>query len=358
MSLSFSTFVESSGSKHLEPLDNKRISDLTGLDEDRIWRSTKTRSRYILKPQSKPVDLALEITEKFLRESRIHRNAIAALALVHTHYEGNARQEMAKAVADLIGIHHSKITAIAFGCTGFPEIVHHAEAMANDLFSDQHVLVLNVETPDRMMDARDSRATPIFAAAATATSLSKGEGHRLLFAETQEVTPPENPSNVEIFRIQPEEAEDFSGKRTLRTIFRMDGDLAYINGGALIEDATRRSLHRVMQDPVMHGRRVLVVPHQANAKMINAFDKMVSPELMKGEFADYGIPEVRFVNGMEGMGNTISATIPSTLARLGQIQGIDPKAGDIVLFPAAGICLAHPGDKMSQGMGAMIWNPR
>lgn len=356
--LSFSTFVDSTGSQHTELLDNARIAALTGLMEKRIWQSTRLLSRFILKAGSRPTDLALEVTDKFLRESGIDSQAVGALALVHTQYEGDATQQMAEEVADHVGVTRDRITAISFGCAGFPEIVKRAQAMAEDIAPDQHVLVLNVETPDQMMDARDSRATPIFASGASATSLSHGRGHLLLFSETQDVVPPKNPNGVEIFTIGREEVEDFSGQRSEKTIFRMEGELAYENGTALIEDAARRSLHHVMQDSSFHGRRVLVVPHQANAKMIRAFDDMIAPEMNRGEFAKYEIPEVRFVNGMEGMGNIISATIPSVLARLPDMADISPKSGDVILFPAAGICIADPGGKMSQGLGGMVWDPR
>ncbi len=356
--LSFSTFVDATGSKHLEPLDNARVATLTGLQEKRIHQSTRIHLRYILKPGSHPNDLAHEVTGRFLRTSKIDPHRISALAVSHTHYEGNAASDMANEIGDSLRINRDRIASIAFGCAGFPEIVMRAQAFGEGMNPGEHVLVLNVETPDRMMDSRDSRATPIFASGASATSLSHDEGHQLIFAEARNIVPPDNPDGTEIFRIFRDEAEDFSGIRSVRTIFRMDGDLAYKNGAALIEDAARTSLHRVMQDPRLHGRRILVVPDQANAKMIKAFDDVVAPEMIAGEFAEYGIPQVRFVNGMEGMGNTISATIPSVLARLSVIEGIDPQKGDIVLFPAAGICIADPGGKMSQGMGAMVWNPR
>ena len=207
-----------------------------------------------------------------------------------------------------------------------------------------------------MMDSRDPKATPIFAAGATATSLRKGDGHKLLFAETEDVVPPKNPGNTDVFHISREEIENFSGQRETKLIFRMNGELAYENGAALIEQAARDSLHRVMADSEHHGRRVLVVSHQPNAKMVKGLDKMVSPQMMQYEFAPYSIPNLRFVNGMEGMGNVISATIPSVLARINCIDGIDaPNKGDIVLFPAAGICMRDPGQKMSVGRGAMIW---
>jgi hypothetical protein len=54
----------------------------------------------------------------------------------------------------------------------------------------------------------------------------------------------------------------------------------------------------------------------------------------------------------------ISATIPSVLSRIGAIDGVvPPREGDIILIPAAGICVGDPGRKMSIGRGAIEWHP-
>lgn len=354
---SFTEFVDLTGSDSLELLDNARIAKLTGLEEQRIWKSTRMKERYILRAGKEPVDIALEITDRFLDQTGIRSSDIGSLALVHTAYAANEndRFSIADAVAKRVGVTRENIVAISYGCAGFPEIVSRAAIQAKRLDDGKHALILNVETPDRMMDAKDSRATPIFATGATATSLWNGDGHRLLFADSEHVVPPENPNNEKIFEIDQRDIENFSGEMCRKVTFVMNGNLAYNNGVALIERAAKESMAKVMENPLYRGRRILVVAHQPNGKMIKGLDDLVAPEMQK-QYAGMGITDIRFANGMEGMGNVISATIPSVLARNASLPDTEPlKKGDIVLIPAAGICVEDPASKMTIARGAIEW---
>ncbi len=355
--LSLTDFVDLKGSDSLELLTNDRIATLTALKADRVFKSTRVNERYILKRDKEPVDLAHEVLEKFLQKTGIASHDIAALTLVHTDYSLESLGEMAESVGKRIGLHSEAIHSLSLGCVGFVRGLTYAASVAQDIPEGRHCVLINVETPDRYIDARDSRAAPIFAAGATATSLWKGKGHSLLFSASEDLVPPENSKDEEIFKIEEADAEDFFGMKKMKTIVRMNGDLAYLNGSALIERATRLSLERVMQDEQYRGRRVIVVPHQANAKMINAFQATVA-EPLRIERPEWNIQALNFVNGMEGISNVISCTIPSVLSRINDIDALSPpQNGDIVLIPAAGICMDDPGKKMSMGVGAIEWHP-
>ncbi len=354
---SLTDFIDLQGSDSLELLSNDRIAELTKLDADRVWKSTRVRQRFILRQGKEPLDLAHEVLDRFLEKTQLGERDIEALALVHTDYNAGIHDEIGESIASRIGIDRDHVRSMSLGCVGFVKVLEYASSIAHTLSDEKHCLILNVETPDRYIDARDSRAAPIFAAGATATSLWNGPGHSLLFAESRDITPPENPKKEDLFSFVDTEAEDFFGQRSMRTIVRMNGDLAYVNGSALIEKATRESLERVMSNEARRGRGVTVVPHQANAKMIRAFQATVS-ETLRSERPEWNIPRLNFVNGMEGMSNVISCTIPSVLARLHKIDGVvPPQDGDIVLTPAAGICMENPGSKMSMGIGALEWHP-
>lgn len=354
--LSLTDFVDLTGSDSFELLDNERISSLTGLPVKRILSSTRMKQRYILKKEKTPFDIALEVAQKFLEKTNTSEKDYEALALSHTHYIGDdTHRRIAECLADTLHIDKTKVDSITFGCAGFPEIVSRAAKLAERIDDDKRVLIVTAETPDRMLSAADPMATPIFAAGASATSLWRGQGHRLIFADATETDKLENPQNVEIFRVTVEKAPDFFGDERERKIVHMNGDLAFENGRALIEQASFESLRRVMAHPEFHARKVYVVPHQPNVRMLNLFRDYTAKEMMSGEFAQYEISDVRFVDGMEGMGNTISTTIPSTLARIDSLTDPPPQSGDIVLFPAAGICVEHPGTRMKQGFGAMEW---
>jgi len=362
--LSFSDFVDLTGSPSFGLLDNHRIAELTGMKLNRIWKSTRTRSRYILRKGLEPFDIAKEVAEKLFKRIGISDPSTQCRgpAVLHTNFypEGSHAQKIAEQLATQFGMDPRGAFGISYGCTGFIEIVSEAQKrLGEDLKQGEHIPVINVETPDRMLDAHDDQATPIFAAGATGTTLWKGPGHELLFAETDTVDPTaDNPDQKDIFRIQREEVEDFFGSRSMKHIFRMEGELAFENGRDIMIAATRESLKRVMENERFHRKpHVIVVPHQANMRMIDQM-ALTRDELEK-EFEKYKLRSVTYAKGMEGMGNTISCTIPSTLARLYEVlqNSRQPEDGDIILTPAAGICVENPGHKMSKGWGAMVWHP-
>jgi len=348
--LSFTDFVDLAGSDSFELVDNARIAALTGLEEARVLKSTQIKERPILRKGKENIDIATEVTDKLFDRLGIDAHNVEGLTLSHTALSIGESQHLAEELAKRMGITRGKVLGISYGCTGFVKIVELAAEQSRELPKGTHHPLVTVETPDRHIDAHDRFASPIFAAGAAATSLWKGEGHALLHAvnrDTQDLPKGLGGKVDYVFRIEKADAEDYFGQRSNKNIFRMNGDAAYQNGQALIEEATHTSLSKVLELKDQ-GRKVFAVPHQPNARMIRALDQVVGPEM-----------GVQFVEGMEGMGNSISCTIPSVLARIKELLGDDgPRAGDIVLFPAAGICMLHPETHMSQGEGAILWNPR
>ena len=354
--LSLTHFANLEGKQHpdlLEPLTNERISELTGLTAKRVFQSTGMDTRYIMSKGRHPLDLARRVMERFYAQSGITPQQIGALAFSHTCYDKIFAEEMADTLGKELHLPKENVLGRSYGCAGFPDILQIAGVLAEQLPSDRHCLVLNVETPQLNKDARDKYATPIFAAGATATTLWKGPGHQLLFADVDDIVPANNPKKEKFFTVANELAEDFWGEKQMRMVSHMNGNLVYTNGLETIERAARESLERVLNMGHL-GHRIVVVPHQPNGKMVQMFVDVDGPAMTREN--DGKVISVEWVNGMNGMGNTISATIPSVLARLWKLLPGMQK-GEIVLFPAAGICVENPEDKMSMGHGAMIWNP-
>lgn len=355
--IAFSEFVQLSGAHErdlFEHLCNDQIAALTGMEPKRILQSTGMDSRYIMRKEKHPIDLARRAIQRFLEQSKIASDQIGGLALSHTAYDKSITQEMADVVAREQHLPLENVLARSYGCAGFPDIIQAAAPLVRRLSPEQHCLVLNIETPQRNKDARDKFATPIFAAGATATSLWKGPGHTVLFADVDDIVPTNNPGNEKFFTMTEEPAQDYWGGVEVRIISHMNGNLVYTNGLETIERAARESLERVLAMGCL-DRRIVVVPHQPNGKMVKMFVDVDGPAMEKENAGK--VRSVEWVNGMNGMGNTISATIPSVLARVNSLLKIPPQKDDIVLIPAAGICIADPEDKMSVGRGAMIWNP-
>lgn len=356
MPISFTEFVDISGdnSEVLEELTDERIEALTKVNAKRLFKKTGTKRRFILKQGHEPAELAIEAADALSEKLGISGKDCGGLALSHTsHSEGTLQEkQIGDAVADHMGIARESVHAISEGCVGFVRLVEQAAPLAEGLDAGKHLPLITVETPDRQMDARDPKATPLFAARAAATTLWKGDGHRLLFSETSDGPAPVVSDESEIFYIGKEEAEDFGGTVSERVIFRMDGNLAFENGRALITDQTVLALDRLFaQSDIQGDRRVIVVPHQANSLMIQHVGVNMEEHMEKFP----RVSSIEYINGMKEMGNTISATIPSVIARLHSLMERPPEEGDIVLIPAAGICVREPAKSMSRGFGAMEW---
>ena len=97
------------------------------------------------------------------------------------------------------------------------------------------------------------------------------------------------------------------------------------------------------------GQRVVVVPHQPSGKLLKALIAAARPEF----------PGFEFLNNLRLYGNTISASVPTILARLPEVlaaNGSKPlRDGDHVILLAAGICMHNMADHMSAGHACLQW---
>jgi len=226
--LSLTDFVDLSDSPSLELLNNDRVADLTGLPKKGVLKSTGLSKRYILKDGKNALDLANEVTDTFLQKTGIRANNIGGIALVHTSYnkEKKIEQEIAQAIADRIGVHRELVTAISFGCAGFPKVLSEAAKLMEHIGDDKNCLILITETPSEMIDARDQACTPIFADGAIATTMKRGEGHRVLFVETEDIPATGIPDGENIFEIVEKDVYTFNRTVERRVVFIINKNIS------------------------------------------------------------------------------------------------------------------------------------
>ena len=97
------------------------------------------------------------------------------------------------------------------------------------------------------------------------------------------------------------------------------------------------------------ARRVIGVPHQPSGKLLKTLIAAARKDL----------PDVEFLNNLPGFGNTLSSTIPTVLSRMEEVtlcnERPTPETGDVLLLPAAGICMERRDDHMTQGYAAISW---
>ena len=70
-------------------------------------------------------------------------------------------------------------------------------------------------------------------------------------------------------------------------------------------------------------------------------------------------PDAVYLNNLERYANSISSTIPTVLAHLDEVlaeQGQPPaQKGDLIVLPAAGICMTSKPTNLAQGWAVLEW---
>ncbi len=97
--LSFTDFVDLTGSDSFELVDNRKIAELTGLAEERLQKSTKMNQRPILREEKEPVDIGVEVGEKLFERIGISGSDVEGLGLCHTEFSREISQALTEEIA-------------------------------------------------------------------------------------------------------------------------------------------------------------------------------------------------------------------------------------------------------------------
>jgi len=314
-----------------------------------ISRSTGIETRRLLQPHLAPIDIAVAIAEKLQMTVGFEWADCPAILLCHSHTNHESALQLCNQLSDELNIPADRFIPLNYGCVGFIELLNRASQILEDLPAGVHVPLLTVETPEHWHDSSDKAFCGIVSAGATGTTLWRGPGHSLLHVETAiEYIPAERrKEDVPLFWTEQGDMFDFRGRPENKLVMHMDGESVFLNGVDLMLEACLKSYKQVSGQ----GERILIAPHQPSGKLLKA---MIAAARQIPIAADY-------LNNLPDYGNSISSTIPTILARLEEVvftNGYAPvDQGDIILLPAAGICMNHLNDSMCSGRAAIRWQP-
>jgi len=177
-------------------------------------------------------------------------------------------------------------------CSGFV----YALAQAWDFLQQRpksHVLVLTTEVMRSIVDIRDPQTSPIFADAATATVLCSGAKASL----------PRNRHSMQLMR--PIVSARGDGRGTLGVPLPGQGKHVYMDGKRVFAEAVRDMVSALatacISDSSTLGELDLIVPHQANGRIIDAMRSRLK------------LAEHQVWNEIRQQGNTSSSLIPLAL---------------------------------------------
>lgn len=203
------------------------------------------------------------------------------------------------------------------GCAGFLQALDIARARAH--FGVGRVLIIGVEVLSRLISWHDRNTSVLFGDGAAAAIIGPGEKG----AEILSVITGTDGSRADILMME------VGGTRrpfTLEEAQRGEHQHVIMNGRELFKEAVRRMTEAARQVLSQAGVTLqdlaLVVPHQANLRIIQAVAKTL------------GLPLNKFYINIQEYGNTGSASVPLALWEA-QKKGLIAK-GDLVLLTAFG----------------------
>jgi len=203
------------------------------------------------------------------------------------------------------------------GCAGFVQAVDVAKSRIT--VQPKKILVIGVELISRMISAKDRATSVLFGDAAGAVVMGPDSGR----AEVLEVISGTDGAHAEILTLAAGGTRNPFNKETLES---GDYNRLVMDGRKVFVEAVRR-MSEASTEVVRRGGRslsdvALVIPHQANLRIINAVGKKL------------GIESDRVYVNVQEYGNTGSATVP--LAMWEAVENDRIKDGDLVVLTAFG----------------------
>lgn len=310
--------------------------------EDAVWKSTGIQVRRILRAGLTATDAALELLLRVRQTTGRNASDFDLVLLCHSHSDAQGCRRLAGEIRAQMGSSAPVFITYNYGCSGFLRLLHEAVVQFESDPAISSILILNVETPEFWHDGSDRLFCGIVGAGATAVIVERGQGLPVSLARSEDfpIVRQEGVVPAPLFYRTSGAAVCFRGNPVHRTVMRMNAEPVFLNGIELMLCSLRSAVSSI---EVAEGERVVVVPHQPSGKLLKALIAAARCEF----------PQFEFLNNLRRYGNTISASVPTILARLPEVlreNGLKPlRDGDHLILLAAGICMNDIGDSMSAG---------
>jgi 3-oxoacyl-[acyl-carrier-protein] synthase-3 len=298
-------------------MTNDEWSQYVDTSDEWIASRTGIRRRRIAADDQTTVDLAAAAAERALEDAGLTAADIDEI-VVATDTPEVYTPDTASFLQHRLGI--GEVPAYDLGgsgCAGF--VLALDLGVSRAIQKGRRVLIVGVELLSRMMDWQDRSTCVLFGDAAGAVVIGESDSAVELLSATAGT----DGSRTGIL------SRDAGGTRlpfSLESAQRGEHLKINFSGREIFREAVKRMVQASQEVLDQAGKTAeelaLVVPHQANARIIEAVRKaLVLPE------------EKLFVN-VEDYGNTGSASVPLALSQARRLGRIQP--GDLVLLTAFG----------------------
>jgi len=301
-------------------LTNQELEKMVDTTDDWIRTRTGIATRHIAAPEQATSDLALEAARDALQRADFPAEELD-LIIVTTVTPDYLFPSTASLLQGALKAPGAAAFDLMVGCTGFI----YGTVMASSAIAAGAInsaLVVGAETLSRITDWEDRSTCVLFgdgAAAALLRPTEKGRG-LLSFVLGNDAT------GADKLKIEAGGSRRPASEETLRNrqhYLTMEGNEIFKFAVRIMEEATLQSLGLV-------GLEVsdidLLVPHQANVRIIDAASKRL------------GLPREKMLSNVERYGNTSATSIPLAMAEAEKEGRLHP--GDLVVMVSFGAGLS------------------
>ncbi len=287
---------------------NAELAETVDTSDEWIAERTGIRSRYIAGDDETTASLATDACRRALEHAGIDASEIGLIVLA-TATPDQTFPSSATKVQAALGINDCVAFDVHAVCTGFLYALSVADSMLKSGMAEK-ALVIGAETFSRILDWEDRGTCVLFGDGAGALVLSAQEGEQGILATRLHADGRHN----ELLYVD-------GGPSTTGTVgkLRMKGREVFRHAVKNLADVLNEVLAAVGLDS---GDVDWVVPHQANARILDATAKKL------------GLPAEKVVVTVDRHANTSAASVPlalDTAVRDGRI-----KRGDLIVLEAMG----------------------
>lgn len=298
-------------------MSNEEWSEYVDTSDEWITTRTGIKRRRIAAANETTADMAVAAARGALKDSGMESHQIDEV-IVATDTPEVLLPDTASFVQHRLGIREVPAYDIgSSGCAGFVQALDIARSRIH--FNGGNILVVGVELLTRFMNWRDRNTCVLFGDAAAAAVVSTGtSGGEILTAVAGT-----DGSQTQILTLE------IGGTRepfSLEAAQRGRHQQVVMKGREIFREAVRRmseASSQVLERAKLTKEDVaLVVPHQANLRIIEAVAKRLD------------VPLEKFYINVQEYGNTGSASVPLALWEARHLGRIAP--GDLILLTAFG----------------------
>lgn len=293
-------------------LTNYDLEKMVETSHDWILERTGIKERHIAAPEQATSDQALIAARKALEDAGIEAEQLDCI-IVATETPDTKFPSTACFLQDLLGAKDAAAFDLSAGCSGFV----YSLSVANSMITSglyKHILIVGAETLSRIMNWKDRNTCVLFGDGAGAAVVGEvPEGYGILSVEMGA-----DGSGGKFLQMPAGGSRKPASHETVDNnehyIF-MDGSEVFKFAVKIMASASKK----VMDKAGISSEEVdLIIPHQANTRIISASAKRLH------------VPEEKVFVNVDRYGNTSAASVPIALCEARQ-QGLVKKDDKIVL---------------------------